>query len=75
MRDNHVHVGANQFSRQFGKSFVAPFRPAVLYGDVRALDITEIAQPLPVNASIREAYVAAHALRVAMKRPRHQAEQ
>jgi hypothetical protein len=48
MRDNQVHIGT--------KSFVAPLRPAVLDCDVRALDITEIAQPCRI-ASIREANV------------------
>ena len=89
MRDNQVHIGANQFSRQFGKSFVAPLRPAVLDGDVRALDITEIAQTLPecldtggerrwgcqapgIRSPALQA--AAHAQRVAMRQPRHQAE-
>src|SRR5262249_42822439 len=47
MRDDKVHVGTNQLSRQFGKSLIAPFRPAVFDGDVRALDITEVTQTQP----------------------------
>src|SRR5262249_29656718 len=44
MREDQVHIGANQFGGQFGKSLVAPLRPAVLDGDVRTLDITEVTQ-------------------------------
>src|SRR5262245_2429339 len=44
MREDQVHIGANQLGGQFGKSLVVPLRPAVLDGDVRTLDITEVAQ-------------------------------
>src|SRR5262245_39848877 len=47
MGDDQVHFGADQFGRQFGKSLVAPLRPAVLDDDVGALDITEVAQAQP----------------------------
>src|SRR5215470_6060498 len=44
MREDQVHLGTNQLGGQFGKSLVVPLRPAVLDGDVRTLDITEVAQ-------------------------------
>src|SRR5262249_62180831 len=44
MREDQVHIGANQLGGQFGKSLVVPLRPAVLDGDVRTLDVTEVAQ-------------------------------
>src|SRR5215510_4637517 len=44
MREDQVHLGANQLGGQFRKSLVVPLRPAVLDGDVRTLDITEVAQ-------------------------------
>src|SRR5262245_31271387 len=44
MREDQVHIGANQFGGQFRKSLVVPLRPAVLDGDVRTLDITGVAQ-------------------------------
>src|SRR5215472_2576209 len=44
MRDNQVHFGTNQVSGQFRKSLVVPLCKAVDDGNVRALDITEVAQ-------------------------------
>jgi hypothetical protein len=44
MGHDHVHVGANELSRQFGKPLVISFRPAVRDDDVAAFDIAKVTQ-------------------------------
>jgi hypothetical protein len=44
MRDDQIYFGTNEFTRQIRKALVVPLCKAILDGDVRALDVTEIGQ-------------------------------
>jgi len=44
MRDDQIYFGTDAFTRQIRKPLVVPLCKAILDGDVRALDVTEIAQ-------------------------------
>ena len=44
---NHVHLELGQLGRQVAEPFLAPLRITVLNDDVLALDVAELAQPLP----------------------------
>ena len=47
LRDDDVDFEMNQLGREVGEPLILPLRTSVLDDDVLALDLTELAQPLP----------------------------